>query len=145
MNISPSGERRVTGAAGLRDYWAVQAQAERQPHLALIVDSDAHISTVKQPKKGLLAWRCQGLSFCSALRTSIKMARDCWPDQAITTGDAQIRGRFGALRRSLLQWQAYLPCLNYGMSPQPEQPHRDAIVAMEPVYGRILSQKAALA
>jgi hypothetical protein len=24
-------------------------------------------------------------------------------------------------------------------------PHRDAIVAMEPVYGRILSQKAALA
>jgi hypothetical protein len=73
------------------------------------------------------------------------MVRDCWPDQAITTGDTQIRGRFGALRRSLLQWQAYLPCLNYGMSPQPEQPHRDAIVAMEPVYGQILSQKAALA
>jgi hypothetical protein len=25
MDISPSGERRVTGAAGLRDYQAVEA------------------------------------------------------------------------------------------------------------------------
>jgi hypothetical protein len=64
--------------------------------------------------------------------------------QAITIEDMGVRGQLGALRRVFPQWQAYLPSFTYGTLPQPEQPHRDAIVTTKPVYGQILSQKPAL-